>query len=246
MNLVFWLSCTSKEVHISWEKSGSHGEDTGTVVAQESISDSGFEEDSAEPSSEEEPESLENTSQAPPQASCMENEVQIQTGEKMFFLRGFWWELGEDENGPNIFIAGYNSGGVDVCSGLGDSEGLMFSQVNFSIVPNLAALPQQVGLGIPGYSENVAAKMTFVEDPLADDRRFFWVMEGEATLNSFLISEKGLLSQVHVGQMGYDISGELSDFVTSNVIFSGGHEIVACYCEGLRDFYASLPNEVVQ
>ena len=213
------------------------GQDSGLDTSQQDTNDSAQDTAEVDDTAEE----LVNNSETPPTGSCNENTVQVQLSNQTYFIRNFLWEMGEDNNGPKIFMAGYNSGDIDVCEGLDQDAALDHAQINITISPRLSQLPQQVGLGIPGYTENVAGKVTFIADPLAEDLEFFWAMEGEAWINSFLENEKSLISEMHIGIMGYDNSnGNLSDFVEVGIVFSGGQNMIGCYCEGLIDYYKGL------
>jgi hypothetical protein len=66
-------------------------------------------------------------------------------------------------------------------------------------------------------------------------------MEGESMLSSLIQGENGGLAELNIGMIGEDTSGgNLTSFEEVAIQFSGGSDIVACYCEGLVEYYDNL------
>jgi hypothetical protein len=262
MNLFFlsmtFLACGTKTADTSSEPSS---EDTGTTTSQPeasepSSSDTGaVEEASSEPGSEPSGEASsedsgeevpddtgidgENTSETPPTTTCMENSLTAQYGEDTVSFGGFFWELTSGDDGPKALFAGFNSGNVNVCEGLGSNDPQNYSQVLFAAQPNLSQLPHLVGIGVATTDTQVfRGNLRFTYQPTEET---FYILEGESMLNSLIQGESGAISELNIGMVGEDSSdGNQSSFEEIAIQFSGGTNIVACYCEGLTDYYDAL------
>ena len=102
-------------------------------------------------------------------------------------------------------------------------------------------MPQTLALGVVGYSQNSSGTLTFIEDPTDTSTTFYYSLEGETLVNSFIAGSNSGVSQLNIGQMGYDTSGgNFSSFETIDIQFSGGTDIVGCYCEGMMELYNNL------
>ena len=226
------LSCSQNTYEFDLEDAE---EVTHTTIASNPSSEPS--EPTPEPESEEEIE-WENNSEPPPEGSCHTNSVQVHAEDQIYQIPNFFWEMTEDANGPKVFMVGYNSGEVDVCADLEAASVRDYAQINITISPKLDQMPQQIGIGIPGYSENVAGIVVFAPQ----DDTFYWGLHGNAVLNSFIENEKALVSGVFIGQMGLDTTdGNRSAFDNVDVQIIHADEIVACYCPGLWYYYKILP-----
>jgi len=187
----------------------------------------------------------ENNSETPPDGSCLDNTVQMQTAEETYILKYFIWDMEVGDEGPVIFVAGYNSGTVEVCNGLATGDPLNYAQVNLTMTPNLSQLPQTIGLGVMDVTENIAGELMFLEEtgflsnPEDPSSTFYISLEGGATINSFIEGEKSLISDLQVGQMGV-LSSDFTDFDEIDVQLQNGTNVISCYCSGLIDYYRSL------
>ena len=206
-------------------------EDTGST---EDTSDSGDTRDAPDDTGE----AGVNSSETPPTGSCYENNVSLQYGDNTYSLGAFWWDMSEDADGVRVLFVGFNSGDVDVCSGLVNMSPMQYAQGIFEFTPILSELPQTVGLGIFDVDTNVSGSLLFVPDPTAESPDLIYSREGEAVINSVILGENGLLTEINIGQMDLDTSGGAhTSFETLDVQLSGGESIIGCYCDGLKDFY---------
>ena len=183
-----------------------------------------------------------NNSEPAPEGSCMENSLQILTPNDSYNITSFIWEMEIAEEGPRVFLAGYNSGTVDVCGGLDTDDPLNYAQINVTANPNLSDLPQTIGLGVFDYSQNISGQVTFLTAPASGVPDIFVSLAGEAKLNSFIEEEKALMSELRVGQMGVE-KEDFSGYDPVDVQFSNGTNIIACHCEGLIEYYNGLDPE---
>ena len=182
-----------------------------------------------------------NSSESPPTGSCRENSASIQTGDTTYNFSTFYWDFDETGESTKIFFTGYQVGmEVDICE---TQSFFDYAQVNLIVTPILSELPQTVALGVNDYHQNVSGTMVFVEDVSSPTPVMYPSLEGETTLNSFIEGEKSKISELNIGSLGYDLSGgEMSSFEEVNYQFSGGFDLIGCWCPGMAEAYDIGPN----
>lgn len=180
-----------------------------------------------------------NTSEAPPTGSCLENTASIQTEDTTYNFSTFYWDFDETEGETKILVTGHQVGlDVDVCA---TQSFFDYAQINLTVTPILSELPQTVALGINDYHQNVSGTMVFVQE--VSTPVMYPSLEGETTLNSFIEGEKSKISELNIGSMGYDLSGgDMNNFEEVSYQFSGGFDIIGCWCPGMVEAYDNGPN----
>lgn len=180
-----------------------------------------------------------NTSEAPPTGSCLENTASIQTEDTTYNFSTFYWDFDETEGETKILVTGHQVGlDVDVCA---TQSFFDYAQINLTVTPILSELPQTVALGINDYHQNVSGTMVFVQE--VSTPVMYPSLEGETTLNSFIEGEKSKISELNIGSMGYDLSGgDMNNFEEMSYQFSGGFDIIGCWCPGMVEAYDNGPN----
>ena len=144
-----------------------------------------------------------------------------------------------------VMVGAYRTSEIDVCAALNAGQQPELAQFLIRINPDLDQLPQTLTVGIPGVTTN-AGSQVFLGDPTSEFTDMLWGTDGTVTYNSLIEGEKAKLTELFIGELGTvseDSNGNITGYETVEGYVQVGastDEIVACYCEGLIEFYANL------